>query len=361
MTELVRNLDILTQLPVPEMSSVQLQQFNPESLLARPSGKIDLLQAVKKLQNSPDQEFLIIDIGGTAIKELVVPIKAGGVIQIDKSQQLIVKKIGAGDNYFEALLKIADRYPNLQVAVGSAGVVENNTLITCPNASALVEPLRQAGNFSGIFNRPVPLMNDAEAVVLAGAVGVAMRDKRARPTIGYIKSGGIGGAGIDALGNRTSLEPGHVVVADPTLNPKGVTTLCHLFPGPRWDHVCLEKIAASGAGIEPQWEKLTGQKLTGEEIAEKMYGGDFLALQLYNTSALISAHIIEGIRTSLNFPVEDTVVVLSGGAFETHGMAGRIRQILIKNGKPMELIRAAELGLSDANVAGLALSALTAE
>lgn len=106
---------------------------------------------------------------------------------------------------------------------------------------------------------------------------------------------------------------------------------------------------------------LTGQRLSGKEIAEKMYGDDFLALQLYKTSALISAHIIEGIRTSLNFPVEDTVVVLSGGAFKTYGMVDRIRQILTKHEKPMELIRAAELGLSDANMAGLAISALIAE
>lgn len=361
MTEFVRNLDILSQLPVPEMSPLQLQQFNLESLLARPSGKIELLQAAIKLRNSPGQQLLAIDIGGTAIKALVASVKEDGAIEIDESRQLIFDKIGADDNYLEALQKIADKYPNLPVAVSSAGVVENNTLITCSNAPALVEPLRQAGNFSEIFKKTVPLMNDAEAGVVAGAVGVAMRDKRARPTIGYIKSGGIGGAGIDALGNRTSLEPGHVVVADPTLNPKGVTTLCHLFPGPRWDHVCLEKIAASGAGIEPQWEMLTGQKLSGEEIAEKMYGGDFLALQLYNTSALISAHIIEGIRSSLDFPVTDTAVVLFGGAFKTYGMVDRIKQILIKNGKPMELIRVGELGFSNANMAGLAISALMAE
>lgn len=361
MTERIRNLNILTLLPVPEMSLVQLQEFNLESLLARPSGKIELLQAAIKLKYSQDQEILAIDIGGTALKALVVSVKEGGVIEIDESQQIIFDKIGDGDNYLEALQKIAEMYPNLPVAVSSAGVVENNALIACANASALVEPLLQAGNFSGIFKKTVPLMNDAEAVVVAGAVGVAMRDQRARPTIGYIKSGGIGGAGIDALGNRISLEPGHIPVIDKGLNPNNVTTLCHLFPEPRWDHVCLEKIAASGAGIEPQWEKLTGQRLSGKEIAEEMYGGDFLALQLYNTSALISAHIIEGIRVSLNFPLEDTVVVLSGGAFKTHGMADRIRQILTKHGQPMELIRASDLGFSNAGMAGLAISALMAE
>lgn len=359
MTEIVRNLDILTQLPVPEMSPVQLQQFNLESLLARPSGNIDPLKAAIKLKYSQDQEILTIDIGGTALKGLITIVKAGGVIEIDESQQIIFGKIGDGGNYLEALLKIAETYSNLQVAVCSAGVVENNTLITCPNAPALVEPLKRAGNFSGIFKRLVPLMNDAEAVVVAATVGVAMRDQRARPTIGYIKSGGIGGASIDALGNRTSLEPGHIVVANPTLNPNNVNTPCNLFPD--WNHVCLERIAASGAGIEPQWKKITGETLSGKEIAEKMYGGDFLALQLYNTSALISAHIIEGIRTSLNFPVEDTVVVLSGGAFKTYGMVDRIRQILTKHGEPLELIRVAELGFSNANMAGLAISALMVE
>ena len=106
---------------------------------------------------------------------------------------------------------------------------------------------------------------------------------------------------------------------------------------------------------------LTGQRLTGKEIAEKMYGGDKLTLQLYHTSALITAHIIEGIRSSLDFPVADTAVVLFGGAFKTYGMVDRIRQILTKHGKPMELIRVAELGFSNANMAGLAISALMAE
>jgi len=107
----------------------------------------------------------------------VVSVKEGGVIEIDESKQITFDKIGDGDNYLEALLKIADMYPNLPVAVCSAGVVENNTLLTCPNASALVEPLKLAGNFSGIFKKTVPLMNDAEAGVVAGAVGVAMRDQ----------------------------------------------------------------------------------------------------------------------------------------------------------------------------------------
>lgn len=361
MIESIRTLDILTQPAIPRMSSVQLEQFDLESILARPSGNIDLLKAAIKLRNSPGQEILTIDIGGTALKALPVSVKEDGTIEIDESQQLMFDKIGEGDNYLEALLKIADRYPNLPVAVSSAGVVENNTLITCPNAPALVGPLKRAGNFSGIFKRPVPLMNDAVAGVVVGAVGVAMRDQRARPTIYIINGGGIGSASIDALGNITSSEPGHTRVVDETLNPNHVDTLCHLFPGPRWDHVCLERIAASGAGIEPQWETLTGQKLPGIEIAEKMYGGDKQALQLYNTSALITAHIIEGVRSSLDFPIEDTAVVLFGGAFKTHGMVNRIRQILTKYGKPMELIRVGELGFSNANMAGLAISALMAE
>ena len=359
MTEFVRNLDILSQLPVPEMSPLQLQQFNLESLLARPSGKIELLQAAIKLRNSPGQQLLAIDIGGTAIKALVASVKEDGAIEIDESRQLIFDKIGAGDNYLEALQKIADKYPNLPVAVSSAGVVENNTLITCSNAPALVEPLRRAGNFSEIFKKTVPLMNDAEAGVVAGGVGVAMRDERARPTIYIINGGGIGGASIDVLGNITSLEPGHIAVIDKSLNPNNVNTPCQLFAG--WEHVCLEKIAASGAGIEPQWEMLTGQKLPGKEIAEKMYSGDKRALQLYHTSALITAHIIEGIRSSLDFPVADTAVVLFGGAFKTYGMVDRIKQILTKHGKPMELIRVGELGFSNANMAGLAISALMAE
>ena len=164
---------------------------------------------------------------------------------------------------------------------------------------------------------------------------------------------------VDCQGNITCMEPGHSAIIDPSLNPNGVTTSCDFLPD--WNHVCLERVAASEAGIAAQWKSLRGEKLTGEQIAEKMYAGDQLALQLYHTSALITAHIIEGIRSSLDFPVADTAVVLFGGAFKTYGMVDRIRQILTKHGKPMELIRVAELGFSNANMAGLAISALMAE
>ena len=155
------------------------------------------------------------------------------------------------------------------------------------------------------------------------------------------------------------MEPGHSAIVDPSLNPNGVTTSCDFLPD--WNHVCLERVAASEAGIAAQWKSLRGEKLTGEQIAEKMYAGDQLALQLYTTSSLISAHAIAGMRRVMDFPQKDVAVVLHGGALKTRRMVELILKILLKNGENIELIPMAKLGFSNGCLAGLAISALMAE
>lgn len=354
MTEYERNLNILTEQPIPEMSAVQLEHFTRETLLARPSGQIDILKAVAILLKSEGEKFLTFDAGGTSIKIGVTRILKNGQIVVTDEQE--IKNINHGANYLAEILKVRDKFPELPIAISSGGLIEDNALISWPNGSEFINQLQTAGSLEAIFGYAVSLLNDAHADAIAGAVGVAKRDGFIRPTLSYIKSGGIGGAAVDCWGNITCMEPGHSELVDPALNPNGVTTPCDFLSG--WHFVCLERVAASEAGIAAQWQSLRHEKLTGEQIAEKMYAGDQLALQLYATSSLISAHAIAGMRRVMDFPQKDVAVVLHGGAFKTNGMVDRIRQILVKNGENIELIPMAELGFSNGCMAGLAISAL---
>ena len=358
--ENVRNINILRNVSVPDLSAIQLEMFNEKSLLARRTGKLEPMHAMKVLSEMKGRKTLVADIGGTAAKTNIAVVGDNGQILIDESQESMVENPDKqGNQYLDFLTQAGKKYPNLPVAVSSGGVVEDNNLITNANFPFFVDQLKQAGGFTSVFNQPeVPLMNDAQAGVIAGGVGIAQRDGKAKPVIYIINGGGIGGAFMDRDGNITSMEPGHIEVVDKSLNPNGVQTPCELFPD--WKHVCLERIGASGAGIEAQWEALTGEKLPGKDIAEKMYMGDERAKQLYVSSALIVAHIIEGIRNTMNCQIEDVSIVLHGGAFKTEGMVDLIERILKKHHQVenVDLVPTSKLGYSNACMTGLAISAL---
>ena len=102
------------------------------------------------------------------------------------------------------------------------------------------------------------------------------------------------------------------------------------------------------------------EKLLGKDIAEKMYIGDSRAKQLYINSALIVAHIIEGIRNTMGYSIGDVSIVLHGGAFKTEGMADLVKRILQKHHQVenIDLVRTSELGFSNACMTGLAISAV---
>lgn len=363
MAENPRPPDLLTAAPVPELSLLQLSVFNRESLTARPTLRLDPSAVAGRLLASQGAETRVIDIGGTAMKYNRAVVGEGGAIHIDPLEETVIP---AGEtqglSYLQGLRTVAEASAGAPVGISTAGVVEEGELVDSPNLPAFTRELVGQGGFRGILGPRVAVMNDAEAGAVAGAVGVYLKSGVVRPTIYIINGGGLGGAAVDETGQVIAMEPGHIPVADPALNPNGVTQRCGLLGR---DFVCLERIAASGAGIEAQWQRLTGEKLQGRDIATLMYAGDKRALALYENSARIFAHAIEGIRTSFGFPIEGTAVVLHGGGFRAPGMVERMQQILDKHyldayqvRDSVELIPTGSLGMNNACMSGLAMAAL---
>jgi hypothetical protein len=70
--------------------------------------------------------------------------------------------------------------------------------------------------------------------------------------------------------------------------------------------------------------------LSGREIADKYLGGDCMALDLYDNSALLTAHAIKGIAKAFSFPsnFKGTVVVGHGGIFHVPAYSERVYSIL---------------------------------
>jgi hypothetical protein len=84
------------------------------------------------------------------------------------------------------------------------------------------------------------------------------------------------------------------------------------------------------AGVEDIWFQKTGERLSGREISARYLSGDQMALDLYDTSAIITAHAVKGIAETFRLGDEaaGTAVVCHGGIFHVPGYVERLSIIL---------------------------------
>ncbi len=357
MKENIVNHNILSTLPIPDLSPLQLSTFNLESLRARVTNQFNPVTAVEILGQHLNKTIVVCDIGGTGIKYTTASVEKNGNIAISPEEEhVFYPKEDKGSNYITVIQEMKNKFEDLPMAISTAGIVENNELKESRNFQRFTEKLRENGGFQGIFGRKIPVMNDAQAGVIAGAYEMFRQKGTKESTIYLINGGGIGGAVLKEK-NVISMEPGHIVVSDQTLNPNRVTTACEFYGEKQ---TCLEKIAASGAGIEAQSKALFARQMSGKEIAQLLYSGDKKAIELYANSGLITAHIIEGIIQATDLQ-GNISVVLHGGFFKTKGIIKYIDKILQKynQNKKIELVETQSLGMTNACMTGLAIAALT--
>lgn len=303
---------------IPHLSEIQLGEFNKKDLLTSRAIKIKRQQLLQAAQTN--SKVLTVDIGGTAIKAILVKTNQGKITEKVVAEE---PKKGIGENYFDFLKRISEeRYD--QIGISTAGKVRANKLEESENFSGLVKDLKQNGGFEAIFGPRVFVVNDAVAAALGGSWLVSTHKSKKGEIILMINGGGIGGAYIDQHGQVWANEPGHTPLVDPSLNFNKVTTACN-FQGRQ--KTCIERVG-SMAAIEAQWEAITGEIKTGKQIAEMMYGGDPIALQLISQSALITATAIEGLRRTHGIDPANLALVGHGGAFKIEGFAYRVIQIL---------------------------------
>lgn len=163
---------------------------------------------------------------------------------------------------------------------------------------------------------------------MASAFEAIKRYPETSNLIYVINGSGLGGAVLKENAIFTS-EPGHVEV-EARLNPFSQGKACGMFGG---NHVCVEVVAAGKAGIEDLWLQQKGERLSGRDIAARYLDGDHIAGDLYDNSALVTAHVIKGIAKAFSFPKDfsRTIVVGHGGTFKVPGYGDRLRSILAAN------------------------------
>lgn len=322
--------DLLSILPLPELLSEQLSYFTLDSIRAKPVGDFDAAAASETLKRQRNQRVIAIDIGGDKVASASFRVD-NGLLQSD-SQEIKGIQSSDGIGYLQFLEELSqDATKNgAPVSISFAGLVEGTKPLAGPNISTLMKELadKYEGDFARLFSTLRNLSNDAVAGAIAGAIEARNKLPQTKQVIYVINGSGFGGAVIKDK-KIFATEPGHIPVAD-KLNPFGQNKPCGIFGA---QYVCVESVAASKAGIEDLWTEKTGEKLDGRKISANYIQGNELAINLYDNSALLTAHAIKGIANAFKILKlsNETAVVCHGGIFNVPGYGERVRQILYKN------------------------------
>ena len=312
-------------LPAPPLSDAQIARFTRASLRATRARDFDPKATLQTLTAVDEVRVMAVDVGGD---KLIASRYTVGHGTLRRSGKAWIKERTAGAGYVGVLEQVAEaaRAEGLPVGVSYAGPVDGTRVLAGMNVPVFLHDLqaRYGGDLAAVYPR-ITLANDAEAGAVASSVEAVRRHSDAENVIYLINGSGIGGAVLE--GNVLSAtEAGHVEVED-SLNPFHQRTPCQMFGA---GYVCVERVGASKAGIEDMWGQQRGGDATGREIAAAYLAGDDFARYLYQTSAILTAHIVKGMAAAFDLlPAWDsTVVVGHGGTFHVPGFSESVCSIL---------------------------------
>lgn len=319
---------LLTDKVVPKLLLKQVEAFTLDALRAKPTRSFDLRAAIHSLSAGSDKTAIAVDIGGDKLAVATYAVRNGLLVQSTKA---LVRRGERGSGYLDMLEEAAGiaRRDMLPIGVSYAGPTNGTKIVAGPNVSTFIAEFqdRYGADFANLIPW-ITVANDAEAGIMAGAVEATTRYPGVQNVIYIINGSGLGGAVLKE--NRIfATEPGHIPI-QASLNLFDQRRPCGVFGA---TYVCLEGVAASKAGLEEIWFRQTGERRSGVEIAAEYLSGDQMAMNLYDNSALVIAHVIKGMATAFNLvdKSEEVVVVGHGGTFHVPGYSERVRAILQKN------------------------------
>jgi predicted NBD/HSP70 family sugar kinase len=324
--------DFLTLAEIPNLPDEQMKLFTDENVFQQEMEEFNPDKAIKLIKENEGKELLTVDMGGDKITRIFWKI-VNGCLVADTDSIERVKKIDKGANYTAFFEKAAEeaRIRKMNVAISFAGPLSGTCPQGIPNATDFKVDLdkKYGGDFANLFPSLKAVNNDAQAGIKTAAMEARKSGKmKENGSLEFVIDGG--GFGLAFIKNNKIIatEVGHTRLAD-ELNWHKQNILCGLLGR---DYVCIERVAASGAGVESIYKKLTGEALTGKEISDKYQNGDELARKLYENSAILLACGIVGIANLNNLMTKpgDTVVAYHGGGFRVPGLMNRVSQIISK-------------------------------
>lgn len=315
---------------VPALVSDQIASFSPETLRARAVRRFDPRITHEVLTSDTSNEVVAIDIGGDKLMVATYRVRNG---RLGVDRDAAVHQRQGGQGYVSYLSSLAAQ-TTAPVGISFAGPTDGTRLLGAPNLPIMFNDLARAyaGDFANLFSS-VALANDAEAGIMAASVEAVRRHPATCDVVYLINGSGLGGA-VLTDGTIVASEPGHIEV-DPRLNPFRVAKPCGLLGS---TYVCVEDVAASKAGIECTWSRRREESVDGRTIAARYLAGDPFATDLYDNSALVTAHVVAGLVSAFRLRPARTTVVAHGGIFQVPGYGERVCSILTGNGLSLRLL-----------------------
>jgi predicted NBD/HSP70 family sugar kinase len=321
----------LIQEEAPALLPEQIQRFTRQSLGAKRVRSFDARRSLDSLRGHHGKTVLAVDIGGDKISASYFTVDEG---ILRPAGNILTQHGDDGAGYLDAIRELRDiaRTRNLPVGISFAGPTSGTRIVAAPNLSLFMREFQDlcSGDFAYLFQK-VELANDAEAGIMAGSLEAVISHPAAHDVIYVINGSGLGGA---VLANNViyAAEPGHIAVVEQLNSISGFsqTKQCGLDGA---THVCVEAVGASKAGVEDIWCQLTGEHLTGREIAALYALGNDLARVLYHNSAWITAHVVAGMASAFGLASEvaQPVVVAHGGIFQTPDYCERVQATLSRD------------------------------
>lgn len=323
------NPSLLERAPI-QFAPEQLDLFTVPALRIQALGNFTAAKAVEQLETQNSNSFIGIDIGGDKIGAQLYEVRDGLVIR-DPAFNL-QHSSNDGEGYMEVSEETARFAAQHKVPVGVsyAGPVDGTKPIDGPNVKRFLSLLedRYDNDFGRLLPSLAALGNDAVSGLTESAVNLERTNPGIKNVIYLINGSGLGGAAL-VDGTLYAAEPGHIE-AIARFNRWKRQEACGMGGA---TFTCIEKVAASKAGIEPTYAQITGEQLDGRAIEDRYRGGDQLAAALYENSTQIAAHAIAGLARALQISLNPdvTAVVGHGGAFKFPNYAERIQQHLTAN------------------------------
>lgn len=351
----------ITNYEVPNLNNDQLSKFNMDTMHVHEVMRFDPEEALQILQSNEGEQVIGADFGGDKGVSQLFDIKDSGVVT---NSQFREYKQGTGGEGYADVLRSTESYAlnnNLPIGISWGTPVKGTKPMYHPKVDIFLTELES--NYDGDFAKLAPhltsVINDGPAGLISGAVEV-FKKFGAKNVIFPINGGGLGMAVLKD-GVLYATEAGHVE-ADPDLNPYNRTGECGVF---EQKHVCLEMLGANKAGIEVIWEKLTGTPTSAREIEKLYLEGNDQAGNLYDSSALVVAHMIAGTAKAFGLDLfsPDVAIVGHGGGFKFPYYGERIMQILNDDKNvAVQLIMTKDFGDKESNACldGAAINAIVA-
>lgn len=337
-------------------SATQLEWLSFENIHQKEVGDFDLNAIEARLRNSDGRMAYAVDMGGDKIVAQIFESVNG---HMSATSEMMTARSNSGKGYLEFLEEVASQAlsKNLPVGLSIAGPVEETVLHVAPNLKIFADEFESMyqSDFAKLFSHPA-VQNDAVAGLMAGAVESLTRFPTTKNVL-YIISGSGFGAALLKNNKIYALEPGHVAIPD-EINMFDISDVCGIFGN---DKPCIEKIASGKAGIELTYEKVNGNRKSGQTISDLARNGDELALSLYDNSARVTSIVVNALGQIYElFENEaETSVVFHGGVYNVPGYTKRLEQYLERDMESkLQILYTKSMG-NNACLEGAAISALT--